>query len=724
MTLTDLTLLIEASKPSVRTPAVRVIRELDSLDMAWKLIVALEAGLGRTKPFTEGVRYKYWHSVLPMTNLACVIGRMIAPVQEQDTATRNKSRFLIGYHFLHLLAKEGVLDVVKGSKKTDKYRVRVCKNQETIIEELVGMVELLPEDVKIYTLPQFEKPEPFTRFWHPVAGSLVRNVNGDVIPEFTLENMPKVYEVINKHMDIAYNINRDLLDVYNLSQEDDIFTYANKDVDEEQLIGLNRERDAVLNLAEMVGDRTFWEYMFYDSRGRLYSSTVYLTHAGSKLSKSLFLYNEKKPIGSDGYFWMLVHAANCWGYDKDTIDGRHDYADGELDKWIACAKDPVNNKLWQYADSPFEFLAVIMEINKAMQNPGGVYAYESGLPVAWDATCSGLQVLSALARDEKSGALCNITETEERGDYYLMIADHVWKSCEFTEEEEAEYEKVNQELRAIDKEVKQAFKSENKNRIKAALEARKEYNQENREAIYSSSKVFWGKLYSKRRKICKRPCMTYFYSCGVKTMSGSMYRDFAAEAEFKGITSTYCFWLSKKIYEACRELMDAPTSLMDLFIQLGLDDYNEGKDFSITAPLTKFKMMQHYRNDTKTQVLVNYKGKRIKPKVIIGKGDKLNRSKVMSATSPNVVHMLDSQIVAGIVLKTNYTVSCIHDSFSTHASDAGKLFEDTREVFFDLFEEDILAKILEEKGKLHYLPQVKTGELALTEVFDNEYCFS
>ena len=215
-------------------------------------------------------------------------------------------------------------------------------------------------------------------------------------------------------MSISYNINLELLDIYKESLEDPLFTFSNKiDLDQVQLEGLERERDKVLEIAEMVGERQFWEYMFYDSRGRIYSSAVYLSHAGSKLSKSLFLYNKKKAIGSEGWFWMLVHTSNCFGKDKLTIDGRYDFAAGELDKWIAWAKQPhkykgkvdaegnVIEEGWQVTDSPFEFLAAINEIKNAYANPGGVYAYESGLPIAWDATCSGLQVLSALARDEK-----------------------------------------------------------------------------------------------------------------------------------------------------------------------------------------------------------------------------------------------------------------------------------------------------------------------------------
>ena len=163
---------------------------------------------------------------------------------------------------------------------------------------------------------------------------------------------------------------------------------------------------------------------------------------------------------------------------------------------------------------------------------------------------------------------------------------------------------------------------------------------------------------------------------------------------------------------------------MDLFIKLGLEAYKEGEDFTIDAPLTNFKMAQYYRKDVTKSVFVKYKGKQISLRIAVGKNDKLDKTKIASATSPNVVHMLDSQIVAGIMLHGHYTVSCIHDSFSTHACDGGKLFEDARTVFVDLFNEDILAKMLRSLGKESYLMEVEYGTLDVNDVVLNDYNFS
>ena len=719
--------MIEDSFENIRPrKAVRTIQDMDLIAVSYKTLVVLEDAFGKTKPEQNRRRYRYWYALKPMTNLACTIGTMICDLEmDTDVEERNHIRFKRGYHILNTLVNNGLLEFVREGEN-GSYKARVAKGAEDTMEDLMSDVDSPEIDIPVYTRPQYKKPIPFTRFYHPEAGSLVRNVNPEVVKSFDIEECPKVYEVINKHMSIPYEINRDLLDIYKASMDDDIFTFADQDVDEEQLEGLERERDKVLEIATSVGDRTFWEYMFYDYRNRLYPSTAYLSHAGCKLSKSLFLYKEKKELTMEGYFWLLVHCANTWGEDDGLIDARYDFADANLDEWIVWAKDPINNKGWQNADSPYEFLAAIKEVANSHAWVGGPYSYPSGLAVAWDATCSGLQVLSALAKDEKSGKLCNLTDTEEKGDYYLMIADEVWKDCTYTEEEEKAFEKISKELDRIDKKVASAFKSRNSKRITESLEERKAFNAEFKQEIYAASKVYWGRPEMKklRRKVAKRPCMTYFYSCGAQTMSKAMYSDHSADKAFKGLNSYFCFWLAKRIYKACQDLMPIPTALMDLFIQMGVDDYNNGQDFSIRAPYTGFTLMQYYRTDKTRRVEVSYKNKTIKPRITIDKNAKINRNKVLSATSPNIVHMLDSQVVAGVVSFAEYTVSSIHDSFATHAADAGKLFEDTRDVFIALFQDDVLAGLIAQKSEPNYADVIQYGRLNVAEASNNEYCFS
>ena len=692
-----------------QTKEIRLLKKIPLMELAYKATLSMQPAVFE---FT------------PLSNACVSIGRLILLGREdlrQSERNITVSRFKTGYHLLNVLFKKQKLKLDRDNLQKAPYLVKA--NDKEWIENLFYIADFNPiMDIPVYIRPTFEAPEPFTKFHHPVAGELVRHMHTDVLERFKPNLMPNVYKSINKHMNNAYRVNMDVLNIYDACIEDDLFTLNNKILTEEQREGMEREIHQTLTIAKGVGGRKFWEHMFYDNRGRLYSSAVYFSHQGSKLSKSLFLFDEKTPIGKMGLYWMFVHAANCWGYDKERIQKRYDWANENWEEWKVWAEDPVNNKQWQKADDPFNFLAAILELKKA----NGDIQYESGLPVALDATCSGLQVLSALSRDKISGALCNLTDTTKRGDYYLMIADEVWKECDFKADDltnyQANLEEIKHEIGVLSVAIKDAKKEDKID----AVEARKKYTVENKDKIDTLSKVFWARHASKRRSLVKRPCMTYFYSCGARTMAKQLYSDYKSNPEFIGLQPFMCYWLCFRIYETCRKQMPIATQMMDLAIEFGLNDFKNGLNFEVVGK-NGFVMMQNYQANIRERICVPYKKRRIKIYLIVGKEDHLDYRKIKSSTSPNLVHMLDAQIVSSVLLNTEYTVSCIHDSFSSHAANTEMLYEDTRQCFVDLFPENVIYDLINQNGYLLTTGDTwdgRLGTLDLNEVIQNEYCFS
>ena len=695
---------IEDSKSGIRKKEVKLIKEVPSIILAYKLVSGMQAAI-------------YDHA--PLTSTCGTIGKLVLLEFEDEDATMEKinvARVNVGYYLLNILFKNKKLQLRPGRTAREPYTVMV--KDDEFIDKLLYSVNVDALNIKMHSRPIYDKPEQYTKLNHPILGAMVRKCNPDVKPYFTYENAPIVYDVINKHMRTPYMVNTYVLDVIKQCKQDPIFTFKGKDLEADARIGIKREQTGVLDMATSVGDRVFYQGMFYDFRGRLYSSMVYFSSQGSKLSKSLFYLKDKKPIGTEGHYWLFVHAANCWGQDKLSLDDGFDYTEAHLDEWLVWGEDPINNKGWQDADDPYGFLATIIEIYKAYQWKDGVYAFESGLLIAWDATCSGLQVLSALTRDKASGKLCNLTG-EKRGDYYKMIADEVWKDCNYTEEDIVIANGISFDLNRMSKAITNA--SGRKDR-KKAIEEIMLFMSENRDDIRIATKVYWGRpeMAELRRRIVKRPCMTYFYSCQPKTMSKQLFNDFKSEPEFKGLQMSYCYWLCNRIYKACREKMPKATKMMDALIQMGIKDFKDGDDFTMIAPYTKFKLMQYYRNTIKKNVIVVYNGKEIRIKVMVGKDGNVKYTKVKSATSPNVVHMLDSQIVAAIIMNASYDINVIHDSFSTCPADAGKLWEDCRTCFVDLFDIDLLQRMLDEKN---FECDIELGDLNIDDVLDNEYTF-
>ena len=712
---------IKDSIKGIRKKEVKILGDIAPLELAYKTAIGLQPSIINFRPVTQ---------------TACAIGKLVLVGLEDPESSEkviNVTRFKVGWHLINLLSEKRKIELYRGRFDRDAYLIKALDDE--FIDTLFWAVDINPlPDVPIYTRPSFKRPKAFTSFYHDEAGELVRKTNREAREHFSYDECPKVFDAINKHMQMGYVVNTELLDVYRACEEDDIFTLNDKEntLTEEQLVGMRREITQTLTIAKGIGDRRFWEYMFYDNRGRMYSSSVYFTHQGSKLAKSLFKMHlmYKRPIRREGWFWLLVHAANCFGYDKDTIDKRFEFAEKQLPVWMEWANDPVNNKSWQNSrvvDSPFEFLAAILEIKNALALEDK-YSYSSNLLVAWDATCSGLQVLAAISRDSKAAELCNLTDTLERSDYYRTIANHVWKDTSYTKQEEEIFLHIDKQLNILNNNVNRALKSNSsketrKRRIKEAIEKRKVFVQDNKKDIYAASKVFWGRqeIYELRRKIVKRPCMTYFYSCGARTMADQLYDDFKDEFEFKGLQKSYCFWLTNRIFKACKDKMPIPTRMMEVMIELGIKAYRDNKDFSIQAPFNKFMLVQNYRKNKLMRIKIHHKRSILKFRLIVGKMSELHYQKIKSATSPNVVHMLDSQIVSYVLCNTNYNVVCIHDSFSTIPADAGKLFEDTRTSFVNLFKGDVLNDMLEQKN---YEEKIELGDYDINETIANEFCFS
>jgi len=97
-----------------------------------------------------------------------------------------------------------------------------------------------------------------------------------------------------------------------------------------------------------------------------------------------------------------------------------------LDKWgwaerILWFNENENNlhSLVQKAEEPALFYAGIVAWEKFWSGQ------PNGYPISLDATCSGIQILAALACDRKAAELCNVVDTGQREDAYTGIYDRM-----------------------------------------------------------------------------------------------------------------------------------------------------------------------------------------------------------------------------------------------------------------------------------------------------------
>jgi hypothetical protein len=109
-----------------------------------------------------------------------------------------------------------------------------------------------------------------------------------------------------------------------------------------------------------------------------------------------------------GKEYLKIDIANSFGHglDKDTWDQRI--------KWFDDNESNLD-KLLNQAEEPALFYAGVQAWKAACKGTSTSY------PISLDATCSGIQILAALACDRKAAELCNVVDVGRRADAYVEI---------------------------------------------------------------------------------------------------------------------------------------------------------------------------------------------------------------------------------------------------------------------------------------------------------------
>ena len=624
--LIKLETLIGDRKKTIKRGDAAILKRIPNDVIAFKTIEALD----RMVSSNSGDPY------MPHAALSCMIGKNILQSIENPEDTMKKiniRRFRTGAFLVDVLGLYGILDITSHRKNREAHSLTI-KDWEGFYKLILAIPVNLERD-PVETRPFFERPEGFKGLKHTSGALMVRRCNKRARKAFKQPLMKPVFDAINKQIQTGYKVNTELLNIFNELGFEDVANLKGKNFDEVQTTSVEYDTRRTLDIANSIGDRTFWMMMYYDFRGRCYSSSVYMNNQASKLSKSLFLLEEAKEVDEKALEWIKIHAVNCWGEDKLPLADRAAYFDANKAEWMEWADMPLELTDWRAADDPYSFLAALLELKAYFATPEG-QTFVSGLPIALDMTCSGLQVLSMMSKDSESAVLCNLLANADRGDYYLFIADNV-----------------------------ELFKTH----------------------------PFWHKMSPKRRSIVKRSCMTYFYHCGAKTMGEHIWNDFRTEKGFEGLKYEYCRELGQEVYRKCRELMTGPTRLMDKFIEVGMKFLETNDDLRYSTP-DGFVVMQDYRKSRTMVVQTTFGKKRMGIRVITEREVIVDRNKVKSASPANVTHSFDAYLLRSIVNNGEYNKMVIHDSFSACPGDAQSLYEDVRKVSIESFSGDVLKECL------------------------------
>jgi DNA-directed RNA polymerase len=422
-----------------------------------------------------------------------------------------------------------------------------------------------------------------------------------------------------------------------------------------------------------------------DWRGRVYPVQQFVNPQVDDSGRALLEFTEGKPLGEDGAFWLAVHGANCFGYDKTSFEERVQWVIDHEEEILQCAADPMGHLcFWDNADSQFQFLAFCFEW--AGYKAEGE-SYVSHLPVSLDGSCNGLQNFSAMLRDEVGGKATNLVPNEVPSDIYHEVATVLDK---YVRDDAADGEPLAQ--------------------------------------------AWIGKI---DRRITKRGVMTTPY--GVTRYGLRKQLQFEVEKidkEYLKVedTGSHYNYLANKLYEAIGDVVIAARQAMAWLQEVATVAAQAGKVIRWTTPIG-FRPCQEYRRQKLLRVDTVFGGIR----VVLGiwqDTPKLDKRRMQYGIAPNFVHSLDASHLMSTINKCSTcfgikNFSTIHDSFGTLSADASKLAYCIREAFVEQYSADVLENFRDEVIQqlptrlADQIPPTPTkGALNLEEVTESRYFFA
>lgn len=584
-------------------------------------------------------------------------------------------------------------------------------------------------------LPMIVPPRPWTCCYDGgfltnntvLKWKLVKTRDTEALEKLDQQDMPQVYKAINAVQNTAWCINKKVLQVlrdawfsdmqigdmpsreleplpstfWQTDEEFQVLKANNPDVIKawkaartavyDRRIRTRSKRFALIQkiqLAEKFQDESEIFFVWQlDWRGRMYPVQSFINPQADDSGRALIKFAEGKKLGERGAFWLKVHLANKFGFDKVGFEERVKWVEENEASILRSASDPLDSgRFWWEADSPYQFLAACFEYAEYKKLGNDMVSH---LPIALDGSCNGLQNFSALLRDEVGGRAVNLVPSAEPSDVYSIVAQLVSR-------------RVEDDARAGDE----------------------------------NARVWVGKV---DRSIAKRNVMTVPYGAkkyGMKNqlMAELRKRD-TKDSTYLGVDDNFApaKYLADKMYEGIGDVVIAARKAMDWLQEVAKIAAKQERPITWTTPVG-YMVHQRYMKSTLKRVDTYFGGVRYQLG-LMQDTNKMDKVKQANGIAPNFIHSLDA---SHLMLTINKLVDArvksfamIHDSYATHAANTDLMAETLREAFIEQYTPNVLEHFRNEVMKqlppelqeqIPGLPPM--GKLELEAVRESRYFFA
>jgi len=395
----------------------------------------------------------------------------------------------------------------------------------------------------------------------------------------------------------------------------------------------------------------------FDYRGRAYPIPAFLTPQDTDFGKSLIRFADESYINKEAEEWLAFQVATTYGQDKDTWDERQQWVKDHLSLIENVAKDPIDNiGSWEGASEPWQFLAACEEYYHCVLVKD---RDTTGLAVATDATCSGLQILAGLARDQDTAKLVNVLPSSRPQDAYAKIA-------------ETSLPNIPEPLRQ-----------------------------------------YWD------RKCCKRVVMTIPYNA--KPFSNRTYiRDALKDKGFE-IDKDDLTIVVQAVRDAMHFVVPGPMAVMRWIEDEVSNAIKCGATELEWVTPSGFVVKQRIMKKKVETIELKLLG-RCQLRVATDDTNEIDKNRHKAATAPNLIHSLDASLLHLSVQDFDNPIALIHDSVLCRATDMSELSKIVRQKYMYLFaENDYLTDFASQIGAKSEPPII--GNLKPESVIESTYFF-
>jgi DNA-directed RNA polymerase len=408
-------------------------------------------------------------------------------------------------------------------------------------------------------------------------------------------------------------------------------------------------------------DRFYLPWSF-DYRGRAYPIPAFLTPQDTDFGKSLIRFADGSFVTPEAESWLAFQVATTYGLDKAPMQERLQWVKDNFTLITRVATDPIDSlPEWEAADEPWQFLAACEEYYACVIDCSRDF---TSLMVATDATCSGLQILAGLARDASTARLVNVLPSDAPQDAYKAVAEAAKADCPAQWREHID------------------------------------------------------------RGVAKRLVMTIPYNAKFKSNWTYVNEALTDKSKGKGldIPKEDITAITHALREAVFRLFPGPTKVMEWIERQVATALSAGLSELVWTTPSGFVVSQRIMKPEMVRMDLQLLGKVKMVTVATADSDEVNVPKHKAATSPNLIHSLDSSLLHFTATRFNAPIALIHDSVLCRATDMSVLSTIVRETYMHLFaEHDYLTDWANQIGATEPPPII--DDLEPETVIESTYFF-